>query len=179
MAKNTYDIQELSGETGVPRRTIYFYVQQGVLPPPQGAGLAAHYTEDHLLRLKLIPVLRQQGLRLDEIREKFQGMSIDEMRQVAGSAGQLGQGPIRPEAPDLPGPFPGWGEQRYTHFSLPHGITLTVPDNILSGERQRIHLLLQAAGRIFNAPRAKIIHLDSGQPGQTPVKPEEEDSHSA
>src|SRR5512142_645137 len=80
MSSKTYDIQELVSQSGVPRRTIYFYVQQGILPPPEGAGLAAHYGEDHLLRLQLIPRLRQQGLRLDEIRGRFANMSVDEMR---------------------------------------------------------------------------------------------------
>ena len=179
MATATYDIQELTTETGVPRRTIYFYVQQGLLPPPQGAGLAAHYTEDHLLRLKLIPILRQQGLRLDEIREKFQGMDIAEMRRIAGAARQPGLGAARPEAPAPLNPIPGWGEQRYTHYSLPRGMTLAVPENVLPAERQRINLLLQAARKIFGAPIEKVIHLDSGQPGQFPEKPEEEDSHSS
>ena len=83
MSDATFDIQELVAQSGVPRRTVYFYVQQGLLPPPQGAGLAAHYTEDHLLRLRLIPLLRGQGLRLDEIRARFQQMSPEEMRHMA------------------------------------------------------------------------------------------------
>ena len=63
MTVKTYDIQELVTQSGVPRRTIYFYVQQGILPPPEGAGLAAHYNEEHLLRLQLIPLMRGQGQR--------------------------------------------------------------------------------------------------------------------
>ena len=35
------DIQELVNQSGVPRRTIYFYVQQGLLPPPEGAADAS------------------------------------------------------------------------------------------------------------------------------------------
>ena len=71
MADQSLDIQALVSQSGVPRRTIHFYVQQGILPPPQGAGLAASYNEEHLLRLRLIPVLRREGLRLDEIRQRF------------------------------------------------------------------------------------------------------------
>ena len=66
------DINELVEKSGVPRRTIHFYVQQGLLPPAEGAGLAARYSEEHLLRLAAIPVLRRRGLRLDEIRREFQ-----------------------------------------------------------------------------------------------------------
>src|SRR5512142_142842 len=115
MSSKTYDIQELVSQSGVPRRTIYFYVQQGVLPPPEGAGLAAHYSEEHLLRLRLIPVLRQQGLRLDEIRARFGQMGADEMRRLVEAhpaaaqpaARAVGEpGSIFPPFPGLPG---GWG----------------------------------------------------------------------
>jgi DNA-binding transcriptional MerR regulator len=81
MATDTFDIQGLVSASGVPRRTIYFYVQQGLLPPPQGAGLAAYYSPEHLLRLQLIPVLRAKGLRLDEIRQRFSEMTDEEMRR--------------------------------------------------------------------------------------------------
>src|SRR5512143_3056935 len=116
MPKDTYDIQELVTQSGVPRRTIYFYVQQGVLPPPEGAGLAAHYGEDHLNRLRLIPVLRQQGLRLDEIRSRFTQMDEKEMQRMLESRPQATatMPPIprsrretsNPMLPDLP---LGWG----------------------------------------------------------------------
>src|SRR5919109_4051628 len=64
-----YTITELSELSGVNRRNIHFYVQQSLLPPPEGAGLGARYTDEHLLRLRAIPALRSRGLRLDEIRE--------------------------------------------------------------------------------------------------------------
>jgi len=44
-------IGELSDATGVTRRTIRFYVQRGLLPPPLGGGRGSYYTEAHLLRL--------------------------------------------------------------------------------------------------------------------------------
>lgn len=80
------DINELVERSGVPRRTIHFYVQQGLLPPAKGAGLAARYSEQHLIRLAAIPVLRRCGLRLDEIRSEFQQRTIaqlEELMQVA------------------------------------------------------------------------------------------------
>jgi DNA-binding transcriptional MerR regulator len=61
MDDQEYDIQTLVELSGVARRTIYFYTQQGIISPPSGAGLAARYTEIHLLRLRLIPLLRRQG----------------------------------------------------------------------------------------------------------------------
>jgi hypothetical protein len=64
MVAQEYTIQELSELSGVQRRNIYFYTQQGILPPADGAGLGARYNQVHLLRLRAIPVLRRQGLRL-------------------------------------------------------------------------------------------------------------------
>ncbi len=176
MTADTYDIQELVAQSGVPRRTIYFYVQQGILPPPEGAGLAAHYTEDHLLRQRLSPLLRQQGLRLDEIRARFGQMSKEEMsRMVNGSPAAGSSAAPRSVREPLPGaplpgkspipPFPGvpfgWGEQRYTHYTLPAGITLVAPENLSTLERQRLNQLLQAARQIFSG--ASYIIMDTGQ----------------
>ncbi|MBE0698357.1 MAG: MerR family transcriptional regulator [Anaerolineaceae bacterium] len=176
MAADTFDIQKLVTESGVARRTIYFYVQQGLLPPPQGAGLAAYYTEDHLLRLKLIPILRVAGLRLDDIRERFTQMSIDEMRQQVSDAASravpdqpapsMGCGRVPASAPV---PFPagralGWSEQHFRHYSLPAGITLVVPEQMSPLDRQRLNQLLQAARQIFSAPNAQFVSMETGTP---------------
>src|SRR5436853_6761019 len=77
-----YTITDLESISGVNRRNIHFYIQQGVLPPPEGAGLAARYDEEHVLRLRAIPVLRNRGLRLDEIREKLAGSNNREITQL-------------------------------------------------------------------------------------------------
>ncbi len=163
MTVKTYDIQELVTESGVPRRTIYFYVQQGILPPPEGAGLAAHYNEEHLLRLRLIPALRRQGLRLDEIRARFGKMEVEEMRktleQLKRQASQ--PAPAAPRSlhesppggyptPVMPGPLPGWGEQRFTHYALPAGMALIAPESLSPADRQRLQQLLLAARQIFS-----------------------------
>ena len=82
MAENEFSIQELCDQTGLPRRTIHFYIQQEILPPPIGSGLGARYQAEHLLRLKLIPHFRQQGLKLDDIRLKFHTTDRAELEQI-------------------------------------------------------------------------------------------------
>ena len=184
MPKETYDIQELITQSGVPRRTIYFYVQQGVLPPPEGAGLAAHYTEDHLLRLRLIPLLRQQGLRLDEIRGRFTQLSGEEMRTMlntshpAPSPAPPAPRAVRePFAPEIPATPVGWGQQRFTHYNLPGGIALVAPENLSMVDRQRLNQLLQAARQIFSGSPVVYMEASQGAAAKDPgVKnvPEEE-----
>jgi DNA-binding transcriptional MerR regulator len=172
MTDAIFDIQRLITESGVPRRTIYFYVQQGLLPPPQGAGLAAYYTEEHLLRLRLVPVLRQAGLRLDDIRERFAQMSSEDMRRQLKEAAQR-TAPAPSYAPlpvDILPPstlvpqgvrdsralYHGWGAQNFTHYLLPAGITLVVPEPLSPLDQQRLEQLLQAARRIFTAPNGQF-----------------------
>jgi DNA-binding transcriptional MerR regulator len=129
MQTKTFEIQELVDLSGVPRRNVYFYVQQGLLPPPSGAGLGARYAEEHLLRLRLIPLLRQQGLRLDQIREKLAGLQVTELQALADG---LVQPPAPPKAhPPLTPPLfperPGLGGQACVRYDLPGGIVVLVP----------------------------------------------------
>lgn len=148
MNEETYDIQKLVQESGVPRRTIYFYVQQGILPPPEGAGLASSYGREHLLRLKMIPILRAQGLRLDDIRHKLGAMSADEMAQaVAGTA-------LKPQPPLMPEPI-RLNESRapigraVTVYDFPGGVAVLAPAGQSAEDELRLKKLLQAAAEIY------------------------------
>ena len=136
-----YSIQDLSEKTGLPRRTIHFYTQQGLLPPPQGSGLGARYDESHLLRLQLIPVFRAEGLRLDQIRERFQEMALSELEDHFKHAKAVQ--PI-PATPNTPHP------ERFSHYSFPGGITILVPEELSQAQHEKISQLLIEAERIFN-----------------------------
>jgi DNA-binding transcriptional MerR regulator len=77
-----FTIAELAEQSGVNRRNIHFYVQQGLLPPAQGAGLAARYSDEHLARLNAIRALRDRGLRLDQIRQQLEKLSFAEVQAL-------------------------------------------------------------------------------------------------
>ena len=66
-------IGELAQHSGVTRRTIRYYVEIGLLPPPSGPGKAAVYGEEHLERLESIKKLQSMRLSLEEIREELAG----------------------------------------------------------------------------------------------------------
>ena len=67
----TYTVGELAEAGGVSRRTVRFYVQRGLLPPPEGLGRGAHYTEDHLAALLRIKAWQEQGAALDAIAARL------------------------------------------------------------------------------------------------------------
>ena len=59
--------------TNVSRRNVRFYIQQGLVDRPNGAGRGAWYGRDHLIQLMVISHWKDQGLSLQRIRELIQG----------------------------------------------------------------------------------------------------------
>jgi DNA-binding transcriptional MerR regulator len=68
-----YSIGELVQATGVSRRTVRFYVQTGLLPPPKGKGRGHYYETEHFERLTRIRELRDRGYSLDRVRSALDG----------------------------------------------------------------------------------------------------------
>ena len=64
-----YSIDELADLGGVSRRTVRYYVQEGLVPAPLGVGRGRHYDASHLDALLRVKALQEAGRRLDEIRE--------------------------------------------------------------------------------------------------------------
>jgi DNA-binding transcriptional MerR regulator len=75
-------IKDLCAKTAVTPRTVHFYIQQGLLPPPEGAGRGARYTEAHLARLQLIRRLQKEHLPLNEIRRRLEALSDEQVVQA-------------------------------------------------------------------------------------------------
>lgn len=69
----TYGIQELAERGGVSRRTVRYYVQQGLLPAAAGTGRGEHYTKAHLERLIRIRQLQEEGVALADIASRLDG----------------------------------------------------------------------------------------------------------
>jgi DNA-binding transcriptional MerR regulator len=62
-----WTLRELAAESGVPERTIRFYISKGILDPPLRGGRGAAYGPDHLSRLREIRGLQAKGLMLADI----------------------------------------------------------------------------------------------------------------
>ena len=65
-----YNLASLSKETGIPARTIRFYISKKLLPPPKGGGRTASYGTNHLERLQEIQALKDKGLSLGDIQQR-------------------------------------------------------------------------------------------------------------
>ncbi|MCF8003524.1 MAG: MerR family transcriptional regulator [Chromatiaceae bacterium] len=62
-----YSIDELCSLANTPRRTVRFYIQQGLLDRPEGQRRGAYYTQRHLEQLLFIARWREAGLSLERI----------------------------------------------------------------------------------------------------------------
>lgn len=60
----------LAAESGVPERTIRYYIARGLLGPPARGGRGAFYTAGHLDRLREIQRRQHGGLTLAEIERQ-------------------------------------------------------------------------------------------------------------
>jgi DNA-binding transcriptional MerR regulator len=64
-----YSIDEIAKHGGVSRRTVRYYVQEGLIPPPIGLGRGSRYDETHLRQLIRVKFLQEKGQSLVEIRQ--------------------------------------------------------------------------------------------------------------
>lgn len=80
--KKEYSISELEKLTVFSRRTVHFYIKEGLIPPPGSVGTGAKYGEEHFLRLKMIGILQKRDMKLSGIKKILESMSLIEMNEV-------------------------------------------------------------------------------------------------
>src|SRR4051812_19316005 len=78
-ALSRYTMSDLESLSGLPSRTIRYYISQGLLSAAMGRGPSATYDRDHLLRLLRIVELKSEVGALNEIKSRLDGMSTDDL----------------------------------------------------------------------------------------------------
>ena len=64
-----FSLDELCTLADLPRRTVRYYIQEGLIDRPEGAKRGAYYTPDHLEQALTIRKWQRAGLNLERIRE--------------------------------------------------------------------------------------------------------------
>ena len=88
----TFSNADLRRETGLSREEIARYVRQRLLPPPFGFGSGAHFREEHLVRLRLLVLLKRAGMDRDEMHKILARLVPARERTIVRAAGKLAWG---------------------------------------------------------------------------------------
>ena len=174
----SFDLAQLAERASVSQRTVRYYIQQGLLPSPETRGPGAHYTAEHLDRLRLIRRLQREHLPLAEIRKRLEELLPKEIRALlarlperprrdareyirgvlsGGEAMMLPAGP-REESPryaELPDPSrqgKPWGPRprgQWDRISLTPDIELHIRRPQSREQNRQIERLMETARHIF------------------------------
>lgn len=81
-------MKDLIRESGLPRKTIHYYISEGLLPPGRKTGRnTAVYGREHQDRLQEICILREQKfLPVKAIKAYYNGEAVTELSQVQQTA---------------------------------------------------------------------------------------------
>ena len=121
--RQRYSLTELADLGGVTPRTVRYYISQGLLPGPLGAGPGPKYDDTDLARLRLIKRLQRDHQPLAQIRTVLDGLgdeqilhvgsdrepaptdsALDYLRRVTGSR-QVSEAPMSPAYASVPPPL--------------------------------------------------------------------------
>lgn len=86
---NEYTLQELCAKVDLPVRTVRYYVQIGLIAPPQGETRAARYGDAHVQQLDQIRRWSAAGLSLARIRELLARPEADALHSAAPVPGKV------------------------------------------------------------------------------------------
>ncbi|MDT0573762.1 MerR family transcriptional regulator [Streptomyces sp. DSM 3412] len=83
--RHEYRMEELAEAAGITVRTLRFYRERKLIPPPRREGRIAWYDDTHLARLRTIAALLERGHTLSGIAELAE--AFDEGRDVGDLLG--------------------------------------------------------------------------------------------
>jgi DNA-binding transcriptional MerR regulator len=86
-------VEELAEAAGIPVRTLRFYRERRLLPPPRRVGRIAWYSEEHLARLRTISSMLERGHTLGGIADLIaaweKGRTLHGVAELLGLDGAL------------------------------------------------------------------------------------------
>jgi len=140
----------LAALCGVSERTVRYYVEEGLLPPPRGRGRGAHFDDDHLVRLRLIKAMQQAGNDLGAIGEYLRELEQEVRGRPGGFEAALAIWSGRNEEAGWRAEFrKRWGGATHVlRFRIAEGVELLV-DTASMPEQARIQSLLKILRQSF------------------------------
>ncbi|MER7933965.1 MerR family transcriptional regulator [Streptomyces sp. NPDC093272] len=129
-------MEELAGLAGITVRTLRFYRERKLIPPPRREGRIAWYDDHHLARLRTISALLERGHTLNGIAELAE--ALDQGRDVADVLGvePTEEEPVRLTPQELAARFEGQVTTENLATALDLGYLGTDGDDIVHISRR-------------------------------------------
>ncbi|APR84196.1 HTH-type transcriptional regulator cueR [Minicystis rosea] len=140
----SFRLEDLARAADVSPRTVRYYVQRGLLPPPEFRGKDTTYGAEHLSRLVAIKRLQQARLPLEEIAARLASASPAELERLAAEAEPLSETPS-PSSIDPP-PEPALAGERWERFVLAPGLALHLEGDASAETRRLAQQILELFG---------------------------------
>jgi DNA-binding transcriptional MerR regulator len=129
----TYSLDELCTLSELPRRTVRYYIQVGLVDRPEGETRAAKYFARHLEQLLQIRKWTDAGVSLERIRELLAGGS-----------------PAVPPRPRGPGAVEVW-----SHLVLTDGVELIIEPTRSGLSSEQAREFFRGASALYSSIKNK------------------------
>lgn len=167
-------LKDLCEESGLPERTVRFYMAKGIIPPAPRTGPGVRYPRAHLTRLRLLRKWQDAQLPLEQIGKLLAGLDdagVERMyrsqtAETARAAGgsevgsatdyirkALGKtsSPTHPAAqmPPLPPTEDTFARSQWERFVVDDDVEIHVRRPLHHTKNRRVEALLQEARRLL------------------------------
>ncbi|MFI8168095.1 MerR family transcriptional regulator [Streptomyces sp. NPDC085931] len=139
--KREYRMEELARLAGITVRTLRFYRERKLIPPPRREGRIAWYDDQHLARLRTITALLERGHTLSGIAELAE--AFDHGRDVGdllGVGGPTEEEPVHLTPEELADHFAGEATPENLAAAMDLGYLGTDGDEIVHISRRLLEV---------------------------------------
>lgn len=153
--KREYRMEELARLAGITVRTLRFYRERKLIPPPRREGRIAWYDDHHLARLRTIAAMLERGHTLTGIAELAE--ALDHGRDVADLLGvePTEEEPVRLTPEELAARFEGQVTPENLAAALDLGYLGTDGDEIVHISRRLLDVSAALVGE--GIPLAEVL----------------------
>lgn len=155
-----YRMEELAAAAGITVRTLRFYRERGLIPPPRREGRIAWYDEQHLARLRTIAALLERGHTLNGIADLTTAFeSGRNVREVLALGTPSEEEPVRLTPEELADHFAGEVTPENLAAALDLGYLVTDGEEIIHISRRLLDV--SAALVREGVPLAEVLKAGS------------------
>ncbi|MER7046124.1 MerR family transcriptional regulator [Streptomyces jumonjinensis] len=153
-------MEELARKAGITVRTLRFYRERGLIPPPRRQGRIAWYDDHHLARLRTIAALLERGHTLNGIADLATAFeSGRDVGEVLGLGEPTEETPVRLTPEELADYFAGEATPENLATALELGYVATDGDAIVHISRR----LLDVSAALVREGVPLSVVLETGR----------------